>query len=206
MALNIQTLEQEDSTWMMVDSDGHSEDFASQQDCRPIFIERGDYWEEAYCGEVTLFQGEISGKQYKGPAIEFVCGKKKTGVVYPVPDAVLGEWYAVLMYDQDIYWALEPGMRIRIPASMDYIGGTFDKKPMGKCVCTVFRDKGRIQPDNLGRVVMDLADMPFPKEMWFFDGEDYQESELNIYWYSEDMQLTNRLFGEITMTTLFWLL
>jgi hypothetical protein len=205
MALNIQTLEQVGSTWMMVDADGHSEDFAFQQDCTTIFIERGDYWEEVYCGEVTLFQGEIRGEQYMGPAIEVVCGGKKTGVVIPVPNAILGKWYAVLWHERDVYWALASGMRIRIPQGMDYIGGTFDKRPMGKCVCTILRDKGRMLPDNLGRVAMDMADMPFPRKMWFFDGEDYQESELGIYWQSEEIDLTRKWFGEITLTKLFWL-
>ena len=204
MVLGIARLERYEGRWMIVDSDGRNDALERELDCSTVFIEHEGRWEEVYCGEVIMWHDQIRGHDYNGPAIALKCGVNKTNQAIAVPEAKVGMWYALHWYENDIYWALEPGMRIRTPLS-DEVAGTFEKAPMGKCVCTVFRGASSISAEGMGRVAMDLGAMPFPKEMWFFDGEDYQESELEIYWGFDDVQLTIKMFDEIEIRTLFWL-
>jgi hypothetical protein len=155
---------------------------------------------------VEEFQGEIDGRGYQGAVVSLRCGNEKTGKVLPVPGATPRKWVACDWYEDHVYWELQSGMLVRTPQSAgDYATGTFALEPRGNVVCTIQHNKesGRIK---LGKVAFDLSHMPFPKAMWFFDGQNFQETELNLNLSPDDMRLTKEMLGELGMETIFWLL
>jgi len=123
----------------------------------------------------------------------------------PAPTAQPGKWYAVHWREQNVYYELQPEMLIRNSQSTDYAGGTYDKAPCGKCVGTILHHRGTTILVKPGKVALDLANLPFPKEYWFFLDGAYQESDLEIFLEPEDMDLTRQMIGEIKMQVLFWL-
>ncbi|MBD3284616.1 hypothetical protein GF395_04220 [Candidatus Uhrbacteria bacterium] len=206
MALEIGKLKNENGKWLIEYLDGYIIELELQQDGTTIFLRDDTLWKEVYCGPVEEFHGEIDGQGYQGTVVSLRCGNEKTGKVLPVPGATPGKWVACDWFEDDVYWELQSGMLVRTPQSAgDYATGTFALEPRGNVVCTIHHNKISGQ-SNLGKVAFDLSQMPFPKAMCFFDGQSFQESELNLNLSPEDMDLTKKMLGELGMETIFWLL
>ena len=201
MDLGIGELEKSNDKWVIVYPDGFVHDLENAVRYSEVFIDHEGWWEEVYCGEVEHLLGEIHGEGYEGLAV-CVSG---TRIVIPVQDATPGKWVAISVYRKDEYWELESGMKVRTPETGGfYAAGSFPLAPKGRVVCTIVWGKG-VDGINLGRVGFDLAQMPFPKEMWFYRDQAYQTSELDLKWDFDAIELTAAFFGGLDMHTLFWL-
>lgn len=80
----------------------------------------------------------------------------------------------------------------------------FPLAPEGRVVCAVWRAKGENLSRNLGRVAFELSRPPFPKEMWYYDGYEFRETELRFFSTVDDIDLTKRFFGTIDEAAWFW--
>lgn len=205
MVLTIDTLRYENDQWLIEHPSGSTTNLERELDCSTVFIARGEWWHEVYCGKAVHFQGEIHGQPYADPVVEVKCAGKATGKVLAAPGIEPGKWAACDWYEPGECWPLAPGMQICTPLGTgDYVAGTYEKAPRGKCICTAIRSReGSSQ--NLGKIALDLANPPFPKAMWFYDQGVFREAELDFLWDPECINQTREFFGKLDPHALFWL-